>query len=264
MTETATAITPKTFDAPAAFGSRGEIQAIADRVKIMMPSARLQEWQLEAKYKAAAEASLTSALYKVAQLAVFYRLLPGEDLHILPFGNLFVVDIGIDAHAKAADRYSRLLRITYHVAIQPMPIDELKARRGDQYESADRGAIARLWRSDKAQAYELLGLDAMTTGYGIWRKKAQWDKKKQEWQEDQIPAHRTPQDVADRRARKMVLSNEFSLDALLAATPAEEQRNLYELEREIQHIQRDRTTLAPQPHTVEYDDDGLLLWKAAA
>ncbi len=243
------------FDAPAIFGSRDEIKAVADRMRIMLPSARLQDWQLGEKYRAAAERNLEESLYRAAQLCVFYRLVPGEDVHLIPFNNGWAADMGIETWKKAADRYCSLHNITYHIHAIDMPVDELRVRRGDNYDPDDVGAIAYLWRSDKAQVYEIFGAEAaMTKGYGVWAKKARLDKVKNIWQPDTIPAQRTKQDVARRRAMKMALRAEFSLDSLLAANPQEERANLTTLEERVAAVEMDRS---PMYRTESATEDGL-------
>lgn len=244
------------FDAPAVFGSRDEIKAVADRMRIMLPSARLQDWQLGDKYRAAAERNLEESLYRAAQLCVFYRLVPGEDVHLIPFNNGWAVDMGIETWKKAADRYCAQHGITYHLHTVDMPVDELKERRGENYDPDDAGVIAYLWRSDKAQVYQIFGAEsAMTKGYGIWAKKARWNKKDNKWDADTIPAQRAKQDVARRRAMKMALRAEFSLDSLLAANPAEVQSNLRSLEQSIRNVEMDHALPAPRRYDV--DEDGI-------
>lgn len=254
----AIALRPRQTDAPAVFGSRDEIAAVADRMRIMLPSARLQEWQLAPRYKADAERNLEESLYRAAQLCVFYRLIPGEDVHLIPFNNGWAVDMGIETWKKAADRYCSRHDITYHIHTVDMPAAELKARRGENWDPEDAGVIAYLWRSDKADVYRLFGAEqAMSKGYGVWAKKARWDKGKNVWQPDPIPAHRSKQDVARRRAMKMVLRAEFSLDSLLAANPAEAQGNLAALERRVRSAERERALPAESAWTV--DEDGLYI-----
>lgn len=244
------------FDAPAVFGSREEIKAVADRMRIMLPSARLQDWQLNEKYRAAAERNLEESLYRAAQMCVFYRLVPGEDVHLIPFNNGWAVDMGIETWKKAADRYCAQHGITYHLHTVEMPVVELRDRRGENYDPDDVGAIAYLWRSDKAQVYEIFGAEStMTKGYGVWAKKAHWDKNKNQWNADTIPAQRCKEDVARRRAMKMALKAEFSLDSLLAATPAETRDSLKSLEQRLQAAER--TEALPAPRRYDVDDEGL-------
>jgi hypothetical protein len=243
------------FDAPAIFGSRDELKAVADRMRIMLPSARLQDWQLKPAYQAAAERNLEESLYRAAQLCVFYCLVPGEDVHLLPFNNGWAVDMGIETWKKAADRYCSLHGITYHLHPIEMPVDELRARRGENYDPDDVGAIAYLWRSDKAQVYQIFGAEAaMTKGYGVWAKKARQNKTTKVWEPDTIQAQRSKEDVARRRAKKMALRAEFSLDSLLAANPQEARANLDTLERRVVAVEMEQS---PIYRTEQATDDGL-------
>lgn len=249
-----------TTDAPLAFGSRGEIEAIANRIKVMLPSACLADWQLGDKYREEAEKNLREALYRAAQLCVFYRLVPGEDVHIIPFGNSFSVDLGIESWKKAADRYCAQHGITYHLHCIDMPTENVKERRGDLYDANDVGAIAYLWRSDKEGVYRIFGAEeAMTKGYGLWCVKARWNKNKKEWQADTIPVQRSKQDVATRRAMKMALKKEFSLDSLLAKTPADLASNVRQLESDIRYEEIQQTPIA-RPQQFEIEEDGDILW----
>lgn len=251
-------------DAPAAFGTRYELAAVADRIATMLPSARLAGWQLRLAPEKLAEAkqNLHESLYRAAQLCVFYRLVPGEDVHLIPFGNTWAVDMGIETWKKAADRYCSLHNITYHVHVEEMPEDELKRRRADLYTSEDVGAVAYVWRSDKQGVYEIFGArEAMTKGYGMWALKARWNKKDKKWEPDNTPVQRSKQDVAERRAIKMALKREFSLDSLLAATPDQMSDNYELLEHKIRSAERDQALPAQHRRYVE-EDDGDILYAA--
>lgn len=253
---TALAPTKRQFDAPAVFGSRDEIAAVADRMRVMLPSARLQDWQLAEKYRAAAERNLEESLYRAAQLCVFYRLVPGQDVHLIPFQNGWAVDTGIESWKRAADRYCARHGISYHLHAVAMPEDELRQRRGDLYDPEDAGAIVYLWRSDKAQVYQIFGAEeAMTKGYGVWAKKGKLDKLTNSRKPDTIPAQRSKEDVARRRAMKMALKIEFSLDSLLAANPSEEHEGLQILERRIHDAEMDRALPTARHYVVEDDGD---------
>lgn len=243
------------FNAPAAFGSNEEINAIVERMAVLMPT-RLADWQLKPNFKAEAEKSLDEAFYKTAQLAIFYRLVPGQDIHIIPFGNRFVVDMGIESWKKSADRYCSLHHITYHVHTEEMSLDELKQRRGNKYDAEDVGVVAYLWRSDKEKIYQIFGpKESMSRACGVWAKKAK--EVNGRMQEDTIPAQRTKEDVAKRRAIKAVLKLEFSLDSLLAATPAEIRQNIHYLETDIRNEQMRQAV--PDTRTVEIDEDGFII-----
>ena len=243
-------------DAPSVYGTREEIRALASRMQVMLPNARLADWQKSGKYAAQAQESLDSALFRAAQICAYYRLVPGEDVHIIPFGNSFSVDIGVEAWKRAADRFCAARGITWHVFTEEMDEDELRQRRGDDYDPEDRGAVAYLWRSDKAQLYDMFGKESMTRGYGVWRKRARRNSKGR-WEADPIQAHRTAQDVANRRALKMALKKEFSLDALLSATPAEEQASIDALRRRI--AVEEMSTALPMQSGETYEENGMLM-----
>ena len=240
--------------APAAFGSRDEIQAIADRISVMLPSARLEDWQLKRDDRAALQKKLDESIYRAAQLSVFYRLVPGEDVHVIPFGNNWAVDMGIETWKKAADRYCSLHGMTYHIVTEEMSVEELKERRGTDYHPNDCGMVAYLWRSDKKDVYEIFGAkQSMSRAAGIWRQHAT-QKKDGKWLADTIPSQRSKQDVAKRRAMKAVLKLEFSLDSLLAATPDQVRDSVSGLDSRLKS--EERRTALPAPR-VEYDEDGL-------
>lgn len=244
--------------APAAFGSRDEIQAIADRISVMLPSARLSDTQIKRNDRAALQKKLDESIYRAAQLSVFYRLVPGEDVHVIQFGSAWAVDMGIETWKKAADRYCSLHGITYHIVIEEMSLEELKERRGEQYQQDDCGMVAHLWRSDKKDVYEIFGAkQSMSRAVGIWAKNAKWIKpyegKAGYWQADTIPSQRSKQDVAKRRAMKAVLKLEFSLDSLLAATPDQVRESIDGLDSRLKS--EDRRTALPAPRA-EYDENG--------
>lgn len=242
-------------DAPLAFGSRDELKALADRIRVMLPSAHLADWQMERKDRAELQKVLDESVFRAAQLCVFYRLVPGEDVHVIPFGNNWAVDMGIETWKKSADRYCAQHGITYHIVTEEMPVEELRERRGEHYHPDDYGMVAYLWRSDKRDVYEIFGAkQSMSRAAGIWAKKAKFNKGKNEWQEDNIPTQRSKQDVAKRRAMKAVLKLEFSLDSLLAATPAEVQSNMDAVKLTVAAEER-RGQIMQRPQA-EYDLDG--------
>lgn len=240
--------------APAAFGSRDEIQAIADRIRVMLPSARLSESQLkrpDAEIERL-QRKLDDTIYRAAQLCVFYRLVPGEDVHVIPFGDEWVVDMGIETWMKAADRYCSLHGVTYHIQIVEMGDEELQRRRGGNYSQQDCGMVAYLWRSDKKDVYEIFGAkQSMTRATGIWRQKGQGGYP------DTIQAHRSKEDVAERRARKHILRKEFSLDALLAATPNEVRGSIAVMDSRLQSEERRREI--PDTRRAEIDENGFII-----
>lgn len=211
-------------EAPIAFGSNEEIQAIIERMEALVP-VRLDSWQLS---QPDIVKNRNDAYLKTAQLSVFYRLIPGVDVHIIPFGRGFAVDTGVSTWQKAADRYCAQHGITYHAIYEEMPTEELRKRRGEKlYSPNDVGAICYIWRSDKKEVYDMFGgKQALTKGYGHWAERARYDNKNKEWKADEIPAQRTKQDVARRRALKAALKSEFSLDSLLAAAPNELRQSL--------------------------------------
>jgi len=200
-------------------GEQDAIAAIIERQKIVMPGATLQAWQLNQSPQlvAEAQASLNAALFQSAQLCYHYQLLPSRDVHILPFGNMFSVDVGIESWKRCADRFCNANRITWHAISIDMEDRELRQIRGGLYSPDDVGKVVYLWRSDKAQVYQMFGKEAATRGAGVWRIKAhkKGSGDRITWEQDQIPAHRSRVDVAERRALKMALMKEFSLDSLL-------------------------------------------------
>lgn len=245
------------YNAPAAFGSNEEINAIVERMEVLFPNVTLSDWQLKPENRAEAERDLRNAYFKAAQIAVFYQLVPGIDIHIMTRGGKFIVDIGLESWRKAADRQCAMMRISYHIHTELMTPEEVKARRGANYMPGDVGATATLWRSDKEGAYARFGEDSMTKASGAWVEKASWNKYTKEWTPDTIPNQRTKQDVAERRAIRAVLKKEFSLDSLLAATPAEIQQNLRYLEKDIRHKEEYRAV--PDTRRTEVDENGFIV-----
>lgn len=232
----ANAITRFTTQPPASFGSNEELNAIIERMEALIP---IELTDQERKNLPDKVRNLNNSYLKAAQLSVFYRLIPGVDIHILPFGSNYSVDVGVEAWKKAADRYCSLHGISYHAVYEEMDPEELKRRRGANYTSEDVGYICYLWRSDKAAVYEIFGAkEAITKGYGHWAKKAK--QVNNVWKEDQIPVQRTKHDVARRRALKAALKSEFSLDSLLAAAPNEVAEGLKWLDKDASRSLEDR------------------------
>jgi hypothetical protein len=250
-----TAITKFKFEAPKAFGSNAELNAIIERMAALCP-VKLDDWQLG---QPEIVKNLDNAYLKAAQLSVFYRLVPGVDVYILPFGNAFAVDLGISSWQKAADRYASKAGITYHVIHEELSQAEIKDRRGEKlYTPQDVGYRAYLWRNDKSQVYEMFGgKQAMTQGVGLWVERARYNNKKNVWEPDTIPAQRSKQDVAKRRATKAVLKAEFSLDSLLAAAPNEIAEQLQYLDMDAKAELR-RTAIMQRP-SLEVDEDGMIV-----
>lgn len=216
---TSNAIQKFQYQPPQAFGSNEEVNAIIERMEALLPI------DLGASPEASLVKALNNSYLRAAQLSVFYRLIPGTDVHIIRFGKTFSVDIGVEAWKKAADRYCSHHRITFHAHYEALSLEEIKARRGKDWTPQDVGYVCYLWRSDKAEVYKIFGgnnpKEALTKGYGHWAEKARWDNNKKEWYSDTIPVQRTKEDVARRRALKAALKAEFSLDSLLAAAPDE-------------------------------------------
>lgn len=218
-------ITKFQFEPPKAFGTNEEVQAIIERMEALIP-VKMDESD---RRNTGLMKNLGNAYLKAAQLSVFYRLVPGVDVHLIKFGQDFAVDTGVSSWQKAADRYCALHNITYHAIYEEMPADELRKRRTDKlYTPNDVGYICYIWRSDKQAVYQMFGSGDpekmklyLTKGYGHWAEKAKWNQSKQQWTPDEIPAQRTKHDVARRRALKAALKAEFSLDSLLAAAPNE-------------------------------------------
>lgn len=248
-------------NAPAAFGSRDELKAIADRISVMLPSAHLSDWQARRDDRDMLQKRLDESVYRAAQLCVFYRLVPGEDVHVIPFGDSWAVDLGIESWKKSADRYCAQHGITYHIVTEEMSLEELKERRGENYHADDSGVVAYLWRSDKAAVYEIFGAkQSMSRACGVWAVKAKLVKG--DWKPDTIPTQRSKQDVAKRRAMKAVLKLEFSLDSLLASTPAEMRQNLDAIDMSIRAIERSGEIT--QHRRTEVDEDGCVVVPAQA
>lgn len=249
-----TAIKPFKYQPPAAFGSSEEINGIIERMEALVPVTLTDGDRRDT----ALVKSLDNAYLKAAQLSAFYRLIPGIDVHLIRFGKAFVVDTGVAAWQKAADRYCAQHGITYHAYYEEMSQEELQARRADLYSPQDAGSICYIWRSDKVQVYSMFGgKDALTQGRGHWAIKAKWNKFDKVWESDQIPAQRTKQDVAKRRALKAALKAEFSLDSLLAAAPNEVREQLAWLDKDAKRTTQDQQVMQRQP--VDVDEDGFVI-----
>jgi len=224
-------------------------------VQSALPDARLAAWQFAPEYRAMAERNLNAALCQVAQICAMYRLTPGEDITIIPIGNSFAVNIGYATWTMIADRHCARIGATWQANLTDMQPGELAAIRGRNVDPGDVGKVAHLLRSDKAQVYQMFGKEAATRGTGIWQERA-YQQKDGSWKSDPLFGNETPADVAGRRAIKMALMKEFSLDTLLLSS-GQGQSIRSRLMTKLESNARDRAMLVDRPRYTE-DEDGML------
>jgi hypothetical protein len=162
------------------------------------------------------------ALLKAAQMTYQLGVIPGTDVFVIKRGKKYSAEPSLEMWKKMADRHAYLGKFRYTVDVEDLTPDQVKLLTDpDQiYDPEDRGAVARLFRHDKASELKGLGIPYRPRPqYGFWRKhaveKEVWENNqrtgKKEWKPDQVPAQRSRQDVAARRATRAAIMAEFNM-----------------------------------------------------
>lgn len=204
--------------AMAKFGDGEVLQRLANRIGILYGiGAGLSE--------AAAKQELTTAqpaLLKAAQLTIGYGLVPGLHCFVIKRGKTYSAEGSLEMWKAMADRHAFIGGFQWDVVVEPLEAGEVKERTDPSqiYDPEDRGAVARLYNYRKAREARELGIPYRPKPfYGFWRKNAvekdEWVNNQKTgskiWAADQVPAQRSRQDVADRRATRAAIMAEFPM-----------------------------------------------------
>jgi len=206
MTDTALAVREST--AMQQFGTADDLKILGNRIGILFG---IPEGELE---------TARPALLKAAQLTLKYGYTPGQDIFVIKRGKAYSAEPSLEAWRKTADRHAFIGKFRWWVEVEALTLDEVKQYTDPdvEYTNEDKGARARMWRTDLAQSFGPAYKPKWH--YGFWRKKAnekdEWvDNRrtgKKYWQADTVPNGRTRQDVADRRAeRAAIMSSGLSM-----------------------------------------------------
>ncbi len=210
------------------YGDRDSLELLANRIGMFFAigAEKKNEVEKQAELKKA-----RPALLKAAQLTYQYGYVPGMDVYVIPRGKTYSAEPSLEAWKKTADRHAFIGRFRYTVDVEELTPDEVKQHTDPDvpYDLEDRGARARLFRFDVAREMKDLGIPYRpTVHYGFWRKNA---REESEWEEytnargevknrkvstgkyvaDTVPAQRTRQDVAIRRATRAAIMAEFPM-----------------------------------------------------
>lgn len=211
----------ETSGAVVRYGDRESLELLANRIGMFFAigadkkTAELTKKELEIA---------RPALLKAAQLTFQYGYVPGMDVYVIKRGKTYSAEPSLEAWKKTADRHAFIGRFRYTVDVEELTPDEVKQHTDPDvpYDPEDRGARARLFRFDVAREMKELGIPYRPTlHYGFWRKNARedavWDEGQQrmvktgKFAADQVPAQRTRQDVAIRRATRAAIMAEFPM-----------------------------------------------------
>lgn len=203
------------------YGDRDSLELLANRIGMFFAVGA------DKKTEEMRKAELTAArpaLLKAAQLTYQYGYVPGMDVYVIKRGKSYSAEPSLEAWKKTADRHAFIGRFRYTVDVEELTAEEVKAQTDPDvpYDPEDKGARARLFRFDVAREMKELGIPYRPTWhYGFWRKNAreetEWDQGQQRmvktgrWAADQVPAQRTRQDVAVRRAHRAAIMAEFPM-----------------------------------------------------
>ena len=230
------------------------------------------------------------ACLKAAQLTYQYGLVPGMDVYVIKRGKAYSAEPSLQMWQKMADRHAFIGKFRYTVDVEDLTPAEVAERTDPDVKASpeDRGARARVLRLDLAKEMKDLGLPYRPTWhYGFWRKNAReetvWDDASRtkvrtgNYEPDQVPAQRTRQDVAVRRATRAALMAAFPMipvddfqERYQSAERAAEIRLAQAMRfidselAERARIERDAAdpiaTATFVEKSVQYEEDGDVLW----
>ena len=171
-------------------------------------------------------ADVRGALVKATQMSWTYGVMPGKHIYLIPFnakeGNgwrkTYAVADSYEWRKASADDKAQENGWRYMAQTEQMSADEVRAyvtdnKIGGAYSDQDRGFRARVLLEHEIRITQLMGATYNPPWhYGFWRKNA--ELKQDKWKPDNIPAGRTPDWVALKRAEKSALAQHFELRPL--------------------------------------------------
>lgn len=164
------------------FGQDEQIAGLVRRLRFMIPGA--------------AEAP-DMVVWKAAQIAHMHQLDPfSGDIYIYPKKGTYIVDTGVAAWRRAAQRQAR-----YTTTKRLLSNEEVRLYNAAEYKPTTVGVECTLYRLDVARECKELGIPySPVITRGFWK------------DGDTIPNTETAVSVAERRAEKKALRVAFSLD----------------------------------------------------
>jgi hypothetical protein len=286
MEDTAIVVRDTKPAAIAQYGDRESLELLGNRIAMFFGIGDTKQGQArDEEIKAARPACL-----KAAQLTYQYGLVPGMDVYVIKRGKAYSAEPSLQMWQKMADRHAFVGKFRFTVDVEELTPAEVAERTDPDVKASpeDRGARARVLRLDLAREMKDLGLPYRPTWhYGFWRKNAReetvWDDASRtkvrtgNYEADQVPAQRTRQDVAVRRATRAALMAAFPMipvddfqERYQSAERAAEIRLAQAMRfidselAERARIERDEddpivnATFVEKP--VQYEEDGNVLW----
>lgn len=172
-------------------------------------------------------ADVRGALVKATQMSWTYGVMPGKHIYLIPFNTkgqgdswrrTYAVADSYEWRKASADDKANEQGWRYMVQSEAMSPDEVRdyviANSLDgAYAAVDRGFRSRVLLMHEIQICQMMGQTYNPPWhYGFWRKNAK--KKSEKWEADNVPAGRTPEWVAMKRAEKSALAQHFELRPL--------------------------------------------------
>lgn len=172
------------------------------------------------------------ALVKATQMSWTYGVMPGKHIYMIPFnkkdGNqwreTYAVADSYEWRKASADDKAQENGWVYMVQSERMTPSEVEEYVTSNnlfgpYDPSDRGVRSRVLFKHEAEICNMMGVKYDPCWhYGFWRKNSQertdYQTKKKVWASDNVPAGRTPDWVAMKRAEKSALAQHFELRPL--------------------------------------------------
>lgn len=217
-------------------------------------------------------ADVRGALVKATQMSWTYGVMPGKHIYLIPFnkreGNIwrktYAVADSYEWRKASADAKAQENGWRYMVQSELLSGEDVQKyveenNLAGAYHVTDCGYRARVLLWHEIEITKAMGAEySPPWHYGFWRKNAQQKSGKngKYWEADNVPAGRTPEWVAMKRAEKSALAQHFELRALSGwSQKSESQRSAA--------IQDHITAMLPEPepahHTAlldrQYDEE---------
>ena len=185
------------------FGERQAIEEMRNRIATMIPGA------VEAP---------ADVVWAAAQLSVAHKLNPfNGEIYIMPVGRkktatgAWVEDYRVHIGVKGLRKKARE-QANFMTEFRDLDPAEVKRLRREDYDANDVGVECTLFRLDVATQCKHAGIPyCPTRAVGIWRQKAQFHRKDNEWKPDGIPNTWTAQQVAKKRAEINAIKEAFDV-----------------------------------------------------
>ncbi len=203
------------------YGDRESLELLGNRIAMFFG---VGDWCKGEQQRKDELALARPACLKAAQMTYQYGLVPGMDVYVIKRGKTYSAEPSLQMWQKMADRHAFIGKFRFTVDVEELDAADVAERTDPDVKGSpeDRGARARVLRLDLAKEMKELGLPYRPTWhYGFWRKNAReetiWDDQTRSkvrtgnYEADQVPAQRTRQDVAVRRATRAALMAAFPM-----------------------------------------------------